>query len=145
MPGLWQTVCGKVEANESSINACIRETIEETGIDIDPKRPKFLFNDRTFNCDVYLTKTNPSEIPKRTEPAKMSKWKTINKEQYKKLYLAKLMTDTHNEEHQQIIDAIQQNGNWNTWGEDVDPLIDLEKLKRYHGKDSSKKKKTHMK
>ena len=100
MSGLWQTVCGKVEANESSINVYIKETIEKTGIDIDPKRPKFLFNDEIFNCNVYLTKTNPSEVLKWTEPAKMSKWKTINKEQYKKLSLAKLMTDTHNEEHQ---------------------------------------------
>ena len=34
MPGLWQTVCGKVEANESSIEACRRETKEETGLDL---------------------------------------------------------------------------------------------------------------
>jgi len=47
MPGLWQTVCGKVEANESSIEACKRETTEETGLDLPSEKMKFIFNDRT--------------------------------------------------------------------------------------------------
>ena len=56
MPGLWQTVCGKVEANESSIEACKRETTEETGLDLPPEKMKFIFNDRRYDCDVYITK-----------------------------------------------------------------------------------------
>ena len=38
MPRLWQTVCGKVEANEPSIEACKRETTEETGLDLPPEK-----------------------------------------------------------------------------------------------------------
>ena len=56
MPGLWQTFCGKVKANESSIEACKRETIEETGLDLPSEKMKFIFNDRRYDCDVYITK-----------------------------------------------------------------------------------------
>ena len=56
MPGLWQTVCEKVEANESSIKACKRETTEETGLDLPSEKMKFIFNDRKYDCDVYVTK-----------------------------------------------------------------------------------------
>ena len=56
MPGLWQTVGGKVEANESSIEACVRETKEEAGLDLPPRKMKFIFNDRRYDCDVYVTK-----------------------------------------------------------------------------------------
>src|SRR2546430_2239925 len=52
--GLWQTVCGKSEANESSIETCKRETYEETGLNLPPRKMKFIFNDRKYDCDVYL-------------------------------------------------------------------------------------------
>jgi len=74
MPNLWQTVCGKVEVGESAKEACIRETLEETGIQISYYRPQYIFNDAVFNCAVYITKLLPNEISKRTEPEKMSKW-----------------------------------------------------------------------
>ena len=54
MPNLWQTVCGKVEVGESAKEACIRETLEETGIQISYYRPQYIFNDAVFNCAVYI-------------------------------------------------------------------------------------------
>ena len=36
------------------------------------------------------------------------------------------MTDTHVRKYQEIIDNIIAKGDWNTWGEDVDPMDDLE-------------------
>ena len=77
MPGLWQTVCGKVKANESSIEACKRETTEETGLDLPSEKMKFIFNDRKYDCDVYITKIHSDQQPKRTEPDKMSAWKPV--------------------------------------------------------------------
>src|ERR1044072_7034795 len=50
MPGLWQTVCRKTEENESSVEACERETNEETGLKITAKRIRKIFNDPEYNC-----------------------------------------------------------------------------------------------
>src|ERR1044072_7842494 len=72
MPGLWQTVCGKTEENESSIEACERETNEKTGLKITAKRIRKIFNDPEYNCNVYITKLLPQEDPQRTEPEKMT-------------------------------------------------------------------------
>ena len=85
MPNLWQTVCGKVEVGESAKETCIRETLEETGIQISYYRPQYIFNDAVFNCAVYITKLLPNEIPKRTESEKMSKWILVSQEKYKHL------------------------------------------------------------
>src|SRR4051794_21351745 len=45
MPGLWQTVCGKIEPNEGSAEACLRETSEKAGIDLMLRRIRKIFND----------------------------------------------------------------------------------------------------
>ena len=51
----------KVKANESSIEACKRETIEETGLDLPSEKIKFIFNDRRYDCDVYITKVRSDQ------------------------------------------------------------------------------------
>ena len=93
MPNLWQTVCGKIDPGESAEKACIRETLEETGIKIPQYRLEYIFNDEVFNCNVYITKLFINEIPKRTEPEKMSKWIPVSQEKYKHLVQFKVMTD----------------------------------------------------
>ena len=124
MPGLWQTVCRKVEANELSIEACKRETTEETGLDLLPEKMKFIFNDRRYDCDVYVTKIRSDQQPKRTEPDKMSAWKPVTAEQYIDLAQLGSITDTHVRRYDQILEQIEQfEGNdqldnwdeWNSW------------------------------
>ena len=61
---LWQTVCGKIESNEGSAEACLRETSEETGINLTLSRIRKIFNDSQFNCDVYITKLRDKETPR---------------------------------------------------------------------------------
>ena len=56
MYNLWQVAGGKVEKGESSLQAVLRETKEETGLDLAKEDCMFLFNDPEFNCDVYATK-----------------------------------------------------------------------------------------
>ena len=56
MKGLLQVVTGKVEKKESSLNAILRETEEETELQIEEDRPQFLLNDPTYNTDIYVTK-----------------------------------------------------------------------------------------
>ena len=75
-----------------------------------------------FDCDIYITKTYSGEIPKRTEPEKMSKWISITKEKYEQLAKTKTMTSTHVREYNQIIKRIQTNGTWNTWEDDPEPM-----------------------
>ena len=52
MEGLIQVSCGKVNSGETSYQAVIRETVEETGL---ISTPKYLCKDDRFNCDLYTT------------------------------------------------------------------------------------------
>lgn len=131
MPGLWQTVCGKVDSTDQySVNACHRETLEETGFDIQKHRIKLIFNDEYFNCDVYITQIQSQEESKWTEPDKMSKWKTVNKNDYIKLAKSNLMTSIHVRKYEKILQHIQEDiacyGTWEHWENNNDPLNDLE-------------------
>ncbi|RGB29190.1 hypothetical protein C1646_766903 [Rhizophagus diaphanus] len=69
MYNLWQVAGGKVENCESSIQAVLRETKEETALDIKKDECIFLFNDPAFNCD-------------RTEPEKQEAWTITSFEQF---------------------------------------------------------------
>ena len=70
MYDLWQSPGGKVEKGETSAQAAIRETFEETDLQIREEEMGYLLNDPNFNCDVYITKLNEGQIPQRTEPTK---------------------------------------------------------------------------
>ena len=70
MYSMWQVPGGKIEEGESSIQATLRETTEETGISLSEKDLTFLFNDPTYNCDVYNTKLLPKQTPQHMEPEK---------------------------------------------------------------------------
>jgi ADP-ribose pyrophosphatase YjhB (NUDIX family) len=48
----------------------LRETAEETDIELKLQDFTYLFNDPNFNCDVYMTKLQKNQIPQQTEPEK---------------------------------------------------------------------------
>jgi 8-oxo-dGTP pyrophosphatase MutT (NUDIX family) len=52
MFNLWQVAGGKVEKGESSLQAVLRETKEETGLQLSSNDCVLLINDPEFNCDV---------------------------------------------------------------------------------------------
>ncbi|CAG8434661.1 5885_t:CDS:2 [Funneliformis mosseae] len=64
---LWQVPGGKIEENEYSIEAVIRETEEKIGLIIKNDIPKLIFNDSGFNCDIYITKVNMNTTLRNTE------------------------------------------------------------------------------
>ncbi len=70
MEGLIQVPCGKVNPGETSYQAVIRETIEETGL---TSAPKYLCKNDKFNYDLYTTDIG-NRKPKQTESEKMDPW-----------------------------------------------------------------------
>ena len=46
---MWQVPGGKVDKGESSIQATIRETLEETGISLKKEDLTYLLNDPKYN------------------------------------------------------------------------------------------------
>ena len=95
MYNMWQVPEGKVEEGESSIQATLRETLEETGIPLNGEDLTFLFNDSKYNCDVYIAKLLSSQLPKHTELTKQGPWKLVSVKEYKNLAQQKLTTPTH--------------------------------------------------
>jgi len=65
MCGLWQSPGGKVEEGETSEEAVLRETAEETDIELKLQDLTYLFNDPHFNCDVYMTKLQKNQVPQQ--------------------------------------------------------------------------------
>ena len=63
MKGLLQVVTGKVEKKESSLEAVLRETEEETGLQIEGDRPQFLLTDPAYNADIYIKNSNEQKNP----------------------------------------------------------------------------------
>src|SRR5215469_10225494 len=70
MFNLSQVAGGKVEKGESSLQAVLRETQEETGLQLTTEDCIHLTNDPEFNCDVYLTRILDNQQLQRTEPEK---------------------------------------------------------------------------
>ena len=78
MYNLWQVPGGKVELGESSIQAVLRETQEETGIKLKKEELTYLFNDPNFNCDIYATKLISKQKLEHTEPDKQELWELFS-------------------------------------------------------------------
>src|SRR5581483_11930117 len=104
MCNLWQSPGGKVEKRESSVQATLRETKEETGIQLDESHLIFLFNDPTYNCDVYVSKIPIETEPQHTEPQKQGPWKLYAIEEYQRMATQGKTTPTHT----QYIDDIMK-------------------------------------
>ena len=112
MKGLLQVIIGKVEKKESSLEALLRETEEETGLQIEGDRPQFLLNDPAYNADIYITKLKRTEEPQLTEPAKMDKWKTYTVSEYTTKKNLEEVTPSLITYHQQICEQILQNADY---------------------------------
>ena len=95
MYNMWQSSGGKVEKGESSAQVALRETLEETGIQLKENDIKYLFNDARFNCDVYVTQLRENQVPQQTEPQKQGLWKLVNLEDYEQLAVNGKTTSTH--------------------------------------------------
>jgi 8-oxo-dGTP pyrophosphatase MutT (NUDIX family) len=67
MAGQLQVPGGKVDAGETSIEAAIRETLEETNLKV---KPIYWSIDHEFNTDIYLCKLRGTEWPEWTEKDK---------------------------------------------------------------------------
>jgi len=80
----WQFAGGKCGDNENPINACLRELKEETNLDIDINRLKYLggiYNDpSTHSCYVYYVDLSDTEFPVRTENT-MTDWVLLSYEE----------------------------------------------------------------
>ena len=95
MCGLWQSPGGKVEEGETSEEAVLRETAEETDIELKLQDLTYLFNDPHFNCDVYMTKLQKNQIPQQTEPEKQGPWMRFAFKTYHQYAKNKKTTPTH--------------------------------------------------
>src|SRR6266496_5961659 len=103
MYNLWQVSGGKVELGKSSVQAVIRETHEETGIQVERKSLTYLFNDPKFKCDVYTTKLTSELNLRQTEPEKQGPWKLFTWEQYEFMATERQTTPTHTTYIQEIL------------------------------------------
>jgi 8-oxo-dGTP pyrophosphatase MutT (NUDIX family)/predicted aspartyl protease len=140
MFNLWQVAGGKVEKGETSLQAALRETQEETGLEITKEQCQFLFNDPTFNCDVYLTKVSDQQELIRTEPEKQGAWTITEFSQFEFMakqneltptlveYCTKILNNLHQEEpaytsqKEKVEEALY--GEAIVYGQPVNVLID---------------------
>ena len=95
MYGLWQSPGGKVEEHETSEEAVLRETMEETDLELKLQDLTYLFNDPNFNCDVYMTKLSKNQIPQQTEPEKQGPWMHFAFKTYHQYAKNQKTTPTH--------------------------------------------------
>ena len=69
--GYWQFAGGKCEDKENPIDAAVREVKEETNLDINVNRMRYLDqitgDPSTYVCFVYYVDLNDVEIPMRIE------------------------------------------------------------------------------
>ena len=79
MKGILQTPYGKVESEESSWEAVIREMKEETGLEI---WLSYLLNDEFYDCDIYTYRLRDMEKSEWIEPEKNSSWYLYPFDQY---------------------------------------------------------------
>ena len=94
MYGLWQVPGGKVEDKETSLEAVLRETQEETGIKLNENQTLLIFNDPEFDCDVYFTYY--CGIPLQwTEQNKQGPWIIVTIDDYIRMASMNKTTPTH--------------------------------------------------
>src|ERR1044072_8749310 len=70
---LYQIPRGKNEEEETTRQGAVRETFEETGINLKSRRLKFVVYDPKFDCNIYAYKIL-NVTPEQKEPDKMSAW-----------------------------------------------------------------------
>src|SRR6266511_3649205 len=103
MANLLQTPGGKVDIGETSIQAAIRETFEETGIKCDPE---YWGVDEEFNCDIYAYRIGEKETPKWMEPGKNGPWQHYTWEEYQILAKGEETTPSHTTHWERIMEFV---------------------------------------
>lgn len=59
--GLFNGIGGKVEANETSVEAMVRECVEETGVHTQPADWQYfanVFRENSYDVDIYFARTD---------------------------------------------------------------------------------------
>lgn len=82
----WGLVGGKIEDSESAIDACIRETFEETGIQLTADQIRLVGNDKSINENPLIIfetilQYTPEVKINRAEHLN-AKWIRVHKDQY---------------------------------------------------------------
>src|ERR1044072_2927060 len=70
---LYQVLGGKCEPGETVRQGAVRETFKETGIDLKPRRLKFVAHDPKFDYNIYVYKIL-NITPEQKEPDEISPW-----------------------------------------------------------------------
>jgi ADP-ribose pyrophosphatase YjhB (NUDIX family) len=104
MNKLLQTPGGKVDKGETALSAAIRETMEETLVELEPTDLKYIRNDPEFNCEIFIART--IMYPEWTEPEKMTQWYPYDYEEYVKEAKAGRTTPSHTKFYREILGQI---------------------------------------
>jgi deoxyadenosine/deoxycytidine kinase/8-oxo-dGTP pyrophosphatase MutT (NUDIX family) len=75
----YQAPGGKIGYKETAIEACIRETLEETGLQLDETRIQHVLTDKgawkeEWTCYLFMTKLKDNEEPTVREPQNNDEW-----------------------------------------------------------------------
>jgi ADP-ribose pyrophosphatase YjhB (NUDIX family) len=102
---LYQVPGGKCEPNETARQGAVRETFEETGIDLKPRRLKFIAYDPKFDCNIYAHKII-NQMPEQREPEEMSPWCQYPWQSFKILKERNKLTPSLITFHREIMEKI---------------------------------------
>ena len=106
---MWQSPGGKVEEGETSEEAALRETEEETELKLNLLDLTYLFNDPTYDCDIYMTRLKANQIPQHTEIDKQGPWTHFAFEYYQQYATKGKTTPTHTTYTNEILSLLTDN------------------------------------
>jgi len=94
--GYLQVLGGGIEYGETALEACIRETEEETGLIIEESQITYSFTHKAVDetegkdCEVFVTEITKEDKLKRTEVFKNGEWKAYKIEELYRDHLNEL-------------------------------------------------------
>lgn len=107
---------GHVDAGESEIDACIRETYEELGISISPDKfiflKEFIIDEWWEIAQVYLVNID-SNTKFKISKEEVSEVRWLEYDEFKELFLSDSFVPFNNEYKQFVLDMLEKNINKN--------------------------------
>lgn len=95
LPGIWMATGGAVISRESGIEAVVRETAEEMGVQVDTSKLTLLFKSKFSNCinEIWLLQQNVelSDISMQLNEVSEVKW--VSKDEIIEMVMSKEMID----------------------------------------------------